>query len=81
MTFKNLFRQSVLAMLLAFVSTSVMAQEKKSTKEIDWFQELKSRITLNGYAQAASTVMLRPDTPTPTKKTPCAAERRRAATT
>ena len=52
MTFKNLFRQSALALLLAFVSTSVMAQEKKSTKEIDWFQELKSRITLNGYAQA-----------------------------
>ena len=36
MTFKNLFRQSSLALLLAFVSTSVMAQEKKSTKEIDW---------------------------------------------
>ena len=52
MTFKNLFRQSSLALLLAFVGTSVMAQEKKSTKEIDWFQELKSRITLNGYAQA-----------------------------
>lgn len=51
MTFKNLFRQSSLALLLAFVSTSVMAQEKKSTKEIDWMQELKNRITINGYMQ------------------------------
>ena len=52
MTFKNLFRQSSLTLLLALVSTNAMAQEKKSTKEIDWLQELKSRITLNGYAQA-----------------------------
>ena len=52
MNLKNLFRQSSLALLLALVSNTVVAQDKKSAQDIDWMQELKNRITLNGYAQA-----------------------------
>ena len=52
MNLRNLFRHSSLALLLALVSNTAVAQDKKSAQDIDWMQELKNRITLNGYAQA-----------------------------
>ena len=50
MTF-NIFRKYLMtAALTAACSTTALGQSK-STEEIDWMQELKSRITINGYMQ------------------------------
>ena len=46
---KNILIKPALATLLAiFSSTAAMGQ----TEQTDWMQEIKSRITINGYAQA-----------------------------
>lgn len=50
MTF-NIFRKYLMtAAITAACSTTALGQSK-STEDIDWMQELKSRITINGYMQ------------------------------
>ena len=47
----RLFKRATLAVALAALSsTAAMGQEKK--EQPNWLQNLTSRITLNGYAQA-----------------------------
>ncbi len=62
---KNYFRVLLLVMMTTF-ATNMMAQEKK--QDIDWMQELKSRITINGYAQGGYQYQNQTDAPNGTRR-------------
>ena len=48
----SFLRHIMVACLLTMVSTTLLAQEKKTVEIPDWMADLQKRITFNGYAQA-----------------------------
>ena len=49
---RSLFRSATLAVLMAAMSSQQAMGQQSSQQDIDWMQEITSRVTFNGYAQA-----------------------------
>jgi hypothetical protein len=49
---RSLFRSATLAVLMAAISSQQAMGQQSSQQDIDWMQEITSRVTFNGYAQA-----------------------------